>query len=417
MGVWDGLGDVEKMARLLVHPAHGTVARALHELIVEYRTAVDRSELRQPQEHLAAALSEAERLFGEARRAQKKGSGDDVDVAFWRATCVRLRAIGDAAAWKFLNFRRQWILLMGRNQHPGHVTMKDGFANEWQLFQEHWDAGEPTLLTGLTNSITLGDLLVARDDVLWTIEVKRNLSHSKRQQTDRLRQLQRQLMGVPRIDGPDGVSWVHEVNEPYRSFWSEADVHIERAMKDGFAAWVPSPGVGILFSSVAAAGIERDMAEVTLNRERDRAGAILGPATHRILVHSYNFPYRSSRTAPFGIFPIKPEYASLLLAGELVFTVELRIERYLEELRRVGFDAKHPIPEDGPEGPLPRDIAEWRRGRDRGVLHASAVEQLAIELLDPTVWADGIAQSFTPPGPERRWGSYVCFAGESEAWR
>ena len=252
--------------------------------------------------------------------------------------------------------------------------------------------------------------------MLWTIEVKRNLSHSKRQQTDRLRELQRHLMGAPRIDGRDGPSWVREVSEPYRSFWSEADVHIERAMNDGFAAWVPSQGVGVLFSSVAAAGKGRDMAEATLSRERDRAGAILGPATHRILVHSYNFPYRSSRTEPFGIFPIKAEYASLLLAGELVFTVELRIERYLEELRRVGFEAKHLMPDDGPEGPLPQDIAEWRSGRDRGVLHAGAVEQLAIELLDPKVWADGIAESFTRPGPERRWGSYVCFAKESATW-
>ena len=130
MGVWDGLGDVEKMPRLLMHPAHGPVARTLRELIIEYRSAADRSELRSAQEHLAAALSHAERSFGEARRAQKKRSGDDLDVALWRATCVRLRAVGDAASWKFLGFRRQWILLMGRNQHPGHVTMKDGFAEE-----------------------------------------------------------------------------------------------------------------------------------------------------------------------------------------------------------------------------------------------------------------------------------------------
>src|SRR5689334_18909661 len=104
MGVWDGLDDVEQMARLLLHPAHASVANALHELIVEYRATADRSDLRPLQERLAGALSEAERLFGEARRAQKKGGGDDLDVAFWRAACIRLRAVGDAGAWKFLDY-------------------------------------------------------------------------------------------------------------------------------------------------------------------------------------------------------------------------------------------------------------------------------------------------------------------------
>jgi hypothetical protein len=418
MGVWERLGDVEQMARLLLHPAHQGVAARVGELISEYRDAQTREELRAVQEHLAGALVEAERRYGEARRREKRKAGDPMNTVFWRFACVRLRAVGDAVAWRFLGFRRQWILLMGRNQHPGPVTTKAGFADEWQKFQEHWEDGEPTLLTALTNCITFGDLLVARGEVLWTIEVKRDARHFKRAQTEKLARLQVQLMGEPRIDADEGPSWILESSVPLHTFWPDAQSHIERALVSGFASWVPSPGVEILFTSLAAAAmVGRHAAEATFARERESAQAQLGPASHSILIHSYHFPYRSNRTAPFAIFPIRPEYAAMVLTGELVFVVELRIERLLQELRRVGFDARHLMPADTQSGPLPSDIIEWRGRNGRGTLHASAIEQLGVELVDPTAWADGMAGSLIPPAGEPRWGSFMCLAREGDVWR
>jgi hypothetical protein len=418
MGVWEHLGDPGTEARLLLHPAHHGLSMEITRLTVDVRQVDGRDGLRSVQERLAAVLAEAEKRYGEARKREKKGSGDPVDVIFWRRAMVRLRAVGDAVAWKFLGYRRQWILLIGRNQHPGLMTGKAGFDDEWALFQEHWNDGEPTLLTALTNCVTIGDLLVARGDELWTIEVKRNPKRFGGSQSQRMELLKRQLSGEPRVDGKEGPSWVLETEVPLRSFWTDAEPHVDRALEQGAATWVPSLGIGVLFMAIgAAASIGRDESERILKQEQDAAAAILGPATHRLVVHSFHFPYRSSRTAPFGVFPIRPESAAMLLTGELHFIVELRIERLIDDLWAVGFEARHLLPEEGSGGPIPTNIIEWGGPHGRGVVHGGAVEQLAIELMVPTVWAQALAASVQPPGPERRWGSYVCLAREDEVWR
>ena len=45
------------------------------------------------------------------------------------------------------------------------------------------------------------------------------------------------------------------------------------------------------------------------------------------------------------------------------------------------------------------------------------VAPLAVELIRPSAWADAMSRSFAPPGAERRWGAYVCLAGEDKVWR
>lgn len=418
MGVWDSLGDPATEARLLMHPAHAVVAAEIARLAVSVREVTDRAGSRAVQERLAGVLASAESQYREARRREKKGLDVGVEVIFWRRTLFRLRALGDAIAWKFLAYRRQWLLLMGRNQHPGLMTGKAGFETEWALFQEHWEAAEPTILTALTNCVTIGDLLVAKDDELWTIEVKKNPKRFGGRQWDRMELLKKQLSGEPRIDGEGGPSWVIESDVPFSSWWTDAQVHVERALTQGVAVWVPSPGVAIMLTAVGAAiAAGRATSEQLLKQEQEAAAAILGPATHQLVVHSFHVPYRSSRGAPFGVFPIDPDHIAMLLTGELHFKVEVRIERLLDELAGVGLEALHTLPEEGSGGSTPKDIIKWRGPTGRGTVHASALEQLGIELLDPNAWARGLATAAQPPGPEKRWGTYVCHANEGAVWR
>lgn len=418
MGVWDSLGDPATEARLLMHPAHVAVAGEIARLALRVREVADRAGSRVVQERLAGVLTSAESQYQEARRREKKGLDVGVDVIFWRRTLFRLRALGDAIAWKFLAYRRQWILMMGRNQHPGLMTGKAGFETEWALFQEHWECGEPTILTALTNCVTIGDLLVAKDDELWTIEVKKDPKRFGGRQWDRMEMLKKQLSGEPRIDGEGGPSWVIESDVPFASWWTHAHDHVERALTQGVAVWVPAPGVAIMFTAVGAAiGAGRAGSEHLLKQEQEAAAAILGPATHQLVIHSFHVPYRWSRGAPFGVFPIEPAHAAMLLTGELNFKVEVRIERLLDELAGAGLEGLHILPEDGFGGPMPKDIIKWRGPAGRGTVHASALEQLGIELLDPAAWAQGLAAASLPPGPERRWGTYVCHANEGAVWR
>ena len=417
MSVWDDLGNPETMLRLRAHPAYPATANVTELLIAEYRAADGRDGLRPVQERLAKVLVEAEGHYRTQSRLSKRGEGDPIDLLFWRRALVQLRAVGDGIAWRFLGFRRQWVVLMGRNDRAGLMSDKDGFDTEWQLFNEHWDAGEPTILTALTNCITLGDLLVARGDELWTIEVKKNASNFRSAQMGRLRQLQRQLNEEPRIDGPGGTSWVLESSVPFTSYWSSAEPHIDRAQRDGVAAWVPTTGVGVLFSSLSGgASLGRDALESALERERLAAQSAIGDGQHRILAHSFEYPYRPNRAAPLTIYPVSPGAAAAMLTGDLVFTVEVHVESLAQALQDVGLEARNLLADAQGGGPLPADIVAWRSPKGRGVVHSGAIEQLAMDLMSLEAWATALAQAVPPGGNRQAAGVYPCLADEQNVW-
>ena len=263
----------------------------------------------------------------------------------------------------------------------------------------------------------LGDLLVARGDVLWTIEAKKNPAHSRRKQMGRLHELQRQLSGVPRIDGPDGASWVLESDVPLASYWTSAEPHLVRAVNEGVACWVPTPGVGVMFMSVAAAGLlGRAGWDAAVAREQQAAAAQIGPGQYAIIARSHDFPYRPNRAAPFTIFPVASRLAAMMLTNLILFTVEVRIERLLEALRDAGLEPRNLLVGQPTDQPLPQDLIEWRSATGRGTVHRGAMEQLAIELVDPSVWAAALASAPAPPAAARRWGLHFCFSKEEEVW-
>ncbi len=323
--------------------------------------------------------------------------------------------MGDGIAWRFLDYRRQWLLFLGRNQHPGIMSDKPGFADEWAAFQRHWDADEPTLLNALTNCITISDLLVTRGPVLLTLEVKRTGGRSRREQTDRVREVERQINVEPRIRLPATDSWVWESAVAFRSFWSTADEHIGAALERGCAAWVPTPGVAVMFTAwPVAMRLGRDAFEPLLNAQQELAHDLIRYHGTRVLVHSKDLPYRSSRVAPMSIYPIQPKHAAALVTGLVQFTVELYPDRLVDELRQHGLEPVSLL-DDGPGGPIPDLIIEWQQGSRRVTVVRNSLEQLAFDLTDPTAWATAFVQQPAPPS-STRWASYTCLADEGAVW-
>jgi hypothetical protein len=416
MSVWEHLSDPEVFGQLVQHPNHPGVVRTVRELIAELRSTSRREELRSVQEKLVAALAEAERRFGEARRLMKRGDGDPIDEAFWRRTCAQLRTVGDAVAWRFIDYRRQWIYLFGANQAPGLLTGKAGFDDEWQLFQGHWDVGEPALLTGATNCIRLGDLLVAKGDKLEAIEVKRDPRRFRGAQKRRLRELERQVNEGAPVTGPGGPGWILESSVPYETHWTGAERHLESAFRDGFASWVPEEGVGVMFfawRAAALAGQERALA--AQSREQVKAAASLGSGQHSIVIKSFNYPFLSRWAAPITIFPMSPNVVSLLLTGELMATVEIRVEAMVEALRAEGLDARNLLEGHPTDQPLPPRLVLWRKPRPGSVLKAT-MEQFGIELTVLGAWARAVASAPRPDDAPQRWIGHLCLAQEGRVW-
>lgn len=416
MGVWDQLGDPLYMAAMLAHPAQEAVTSEIGQLIRRMRGTGGRTDVRDIQEELVEFVVDVDRRFHEANRRLKRDSATAVEVDFWRRATRQFRAVGDGIAWRFLDYRRQWLIFLGRNPEPGPSTNQRGFGGELYMFRDHWERDEPTVLNAVTNRVTTGDLLVARGETLWAFEVKGRTGVSRPNQKAQRREIEHQINREPRIDTEDGPSWIIESGVPFASYWSEAQPHISRAFDKGAATWVPARGVGVLFTSWrAAVSVGAQTAAENLALEQSKARDALGSTPRSLVIHGHHYPYRPSRAAPYSIFPIDAEHAAALITGELQVLVELDLDVIVESMRERGLRVRSLLG-DHPAGPLPDAILQWTDGRVRGVLNRGAVEQLGLELTPVPTWLDALSGTSIPPGPERRWSTYTCFANEGEVW-
>jgi hypothetical protein len=323
--------------------------------------------------------------------------------------------VGDAIAWRFIGYRRRWIYLFGANQDPGLLT-KDGFEEEWREFEGRWENGEPCLLTGLTNCIRLGDVFVAKGDILEAIEVKRDRAKFRGRQRRRLEQLVRQINDYEPVRGPGTPGWIIESPVQYATHWTTAQRQVDRAFQDGFASWVPEEGLGVMFSSWRASAIAgKDRALAAQQREQERAAAPMGDGVHTIQVKSFNYPFRSRFAAPLSIFPVSPETCAQLITGELLVTTEIRVEALVDALRRHGLDARNLVEGHPVDQPLPARLITWKGHRVGSVLRG-AMEELGIELTVLDAWAEARAGIDRPVGAPPSFAGHLCLSGEEEAW-
>lgn len=417
MGVWDYLEDPNQFLPLIAHPANVETAQVVEKLVTSLRAAPDVFALRDLQVDLINALVEVETLYRRATRAYKRTGGDPFDQRLWRRAMVQLRSVGDAIVWHFFDCRRQWILLLGANQHPGIMSDKLGFQDELAAFERHWDAGEATILTGATNCITATDLLAARDGILSAYEIKRSPAGKRPDQTAKLADLVQRVNEDPRIDFPDGPSWMLQSDVPLVSHWSGAEPHIQRALAQGVATWVPTPGIAVMFwAGAKLTSLGQDKGAAVLEAEQASAARQVGYGEHRILFNSKDLPYRTTAIAPMTILPVSPSSAAALVTNQVLFVVEVYLGRIIDELRAAGAEPINLLAST-PPGKAPKTILRWvRRDGLKLSMNTTALQQVAYELNDPAVWVRAFVSAPLPAAPPRRWHSYVCLANESAVW-
>lgn len=417
MGVWAELSKPETHERLLLHPYQVSIVDIVTSLIAELRSASEREQLRDVQVNLLSALVDAETRYSAQSRLAKRGEGDPTDLLFWRRACAQLRAVGDAVAWRFLDYRREWLLFLGMNESPGLFTGKSGSEVEWHLFNEHWDAGQPTLLTALTSGIRLGDLLVADDGALTVYEVKQREAGFKSGQLRRLERLVRQINEDPRFDIAEGPIWVLESSVGFSSYWTDAEPHMRRALDGGIATWSPTGGVAVQLLAprygdmTSEAAVRQRLAEV-----QAEARVALGETTHRIVSRMHGAPSNPIRTAPAAIYPVPAELAALVVTGEVIPSVELSVDAMAARLRDHGVDAQILLPDAHDELRGETPLLGWRSGQVRGTVHASAMSELLLDLTDLDAWVRALVDAPNPPQPARSFGTYICFANEAAVW-
>jgi hypothetical protein len=169
----------------------------------------------------------------------------------------------------------------------------------------------------------------------------------------------------------------------------------------------------VAWRAAAQAGEEQALA--AQKREQQAAAANIGRGAHAITVQSFNFPFRSLRSAPITIFPVNTHIVSLLLTGELMLTVEIRVEAMVDALRGEGLDARDLLEGYPVDRPLPPRLMAWRT-RYPGAVLAATMEQLGIELTELRPWARAFASIHPPEGAPPRWMGLLCMSGEEQVW-
>lgn len=418
MGVWDQLGDPAHHEALLRHPAHSSLARIIEELLGMIRATTDRHGLRKPQEELLGILLDAERRFQDAGKAWKKTRKGEFEVHFWRAACAQLRTVGDAIAWRFLACDRQQILLLGRNPHPGLMHGKAGTDDEWTLFSQHWDAGEPTLLTGLTRCITATDLLVqVAEDSVRLVEVKRNPKKKDSKQSSTLKEVFETLTIEPCFSIGNKKACFLRSDVPMATHWSDAEEAVAQAVAVGVSSWVPNPGVGLLFLVPANANFgSEEAAEAHLAKTQAAANERMAPRSHQLVGNSFELPYRVTKTAPLSMFPLPVHETAMLVSGELIFSSTIGLDYFVEQLASEGVEAEIVLPEE--HGPLAGESVVLRISTPawKGSLRSGLAQSMGFELIRPETWAKAIATAPAPASAPRVWAAELCLADEANAW-
>lgn len=418
MGVWDQLGDPAHHEALLRHPSHAALARYIADHLVEIRGSSGREGLRRPQESLFWTLIDAERRFQAAQKHFKKTGKDEFEAQFWRSAVAQYRTLGDAIAWRFLACDRQQILLLGRNQHPGLMIGKAGTDDEWAKFNEHWDAGQPTLLTALTRCITATDLIVEIDrDTAKLVEVKRSPKSKDPKQEAALAEVVKTLTVEPCFEEGTRKACFLRSDVPMETHWPDAGEAVAQALTTGVATWVPNPGVSMLLLAPGRTNFgSRKAAEEHVMAMQAEANKLMAPRSHQLLGNSFELPYRMSRTAPLSMFPLPVEQTAMLVSGELLFASTIGLDYFVDALSAEGVLAEIALPDKHGELGLDSVVLRFRTAAGSGFLRSGLAQSLGFELVKPQNWAQAIATAPAPPGAPKVWAAELCMANEAAAW-
>lgn len=418
MGVWEQAEDPAYLGRMLSHPSRAAVERTLADLIAGIRATSSRDDLRDVQADLVGWLAEAERRYTDANVAMKRrGAKQDWDVDFWRRSVAHFRVVGDALAWRFFDFRRQWIILLGRNEHPGMMMSKAGTRGEMAVVDEHWANGRPALLTAATHCVTIGDVCVdIGDGIVEVVEVKPPGRGPTPAQRRRAEQVIRQINVDPRIETDADPTYIIEADENLTSYWADAKPAINRATEVGVSRWSPARGVAVRFSSVPGAmRVGQGAYKAEFEAVDPAIAAAFEGTTHRIRTNTATLGLGRRAVVPLSILPIEPADAAGLITGSLAYVCEISVDTIVESLEEAGAQAEIALSGE-PAALLPdTPIVRWRDGADSGTINAAAITQIGIELMPVDLAARAIVDR-RQRGPERRTNTYVCFRNERAVW-
>jgi hypothetical protein len=434
--------SADELNRVVAHPAQVSAMQTIAFLIEELRRCEDPADYEDFQRALFQHLFEAETYRGQVRRVIKRlrrgasipndapalsGDSSMSDVASWRyeeltyeRICRQLRAVGDALAWRVTGFDRQYVLTLSRNASPGPMADKEGLPWELGAVVELWrERRHFALLHDLTSCLRIGDITeFTADGKRLLHEVKKNNARRDKAQVHRMEAAVAAIMHGAALPG----------DQPARLVSVDVDLRTHLAVLADAAALaeergiigVKVPGGRAVTCACALTLLSQGNGEDVPPRWEQARGracrrARIDRVAHHLTANSADRASRSPVAAPYGVYPLTARQCAQLICDYMIFDVVMAPGELVSACARHGLRGQLLLPASAGNLGDEQPVFRFFSGNDAVVVHAPAMQQLLLELIDLDVYAAalGILLSKGEAGVE----PVLSFRGEREIWR
>lgn len=349
----------------------------------------------------------------------------------------QLRSVGDAFAWKAFGFHRPFILALSRNDSPGPIHGKAGFAVERARAERAYkEDGHFALLHDLTNCLRIGDITVWDEiNPPHTEEIKTNPNNHRSRQLRRINQARSAILDGGPLPGDNPSERLHDLDLPLRTHLDLLRTAAGRAAEEGAYA-TPVPGARALTfvdqNACARLGLSTDEAaervDQGLRAALQSAGITTGRMDNNVYVTSLDSTARDPKRVPWANYPLDPVLCARLIGDYAFFAVETSGPALARLLQAGGLTAewvRRPGRGDLQGGEVVMEIhhQEHLRAVHMPGLTATPgwtlqmaraeLDRYLVELLQPGIWTAGIKHLLQAQRVGKPWPH---FNNEHEIW-
>lgn len=332
----------------------------------------------------------------------------------------QLRVVGDALVWRVLRYNRAAVLALSSNDSPGLMAGKTGLDWELGAIEEVMhQRGNFAILHGITNCLRIGDITEI-DPASGEFTIREVKANRKRLRPEQMLRTQAAIDAVM-AGGPlpgQAESGIFRASTRYRA--NHKPVREALSMVSERGAVTLSPGTGRVLHVAALPpllrqheDVEAAMRAVDHGRAAGLKRAGIDRASHLINARTGDGAGRSTRAAPYSIFPLSARDRAALICDSVVLETVVSVDYLIGVLRDRGLHARSGLqPRDGDLDP---NVLHVSNGDVQMTVHPNSLVGILYESLEPAAWADAVVEVMRSPAPPRH--PEIVLSDEEATWR
>ena len=311
---------------------------------------LNRQRFGRARKHLADSGADLERI--KVAHARQIHFEECVNAAVWIRQ--RMRSIGDAIAWRLVDYDRFMMRMLVEHDHVGVPEVGKGLLSELGVLNEVTNRGHPAILNSITNFLRAGDITVRDPQTGRTtlIEVKSSAVKGARfrRQAHHIREVQVGLSsGTHTLAGPKLTRLA--AGSRLGTYVRSVEQALKTALVKGGSSrlWGDYLSVGVFHMPTIFDRLSSQEGEQIRTQVMDRIMNVGRHGSDLILdwVNVFSLTELTRPMVPYGVYPIEPELRFGLVVGDFVVFSLLNVHGLARWLTRRGMPSRVlPWPED-----------------------------------------------------------------------